>query len=239
VIDPFTQANNFDTHAFERANLYAATLLSYQVQDLPGKFFPQYSWSNRAQIDRRDPFGILSPASVPNAVGALLGASPTAGLPVNYRTGSWFSIANLSQYLFVKNDPATIDEKLKNGQPLRGFGVFSRVGYGPPETSTLTWDASVALFARGLMDSRPDDSFGVGFFYNGVSNDVKNSISRLTQGTSSAADEQGVELFYDFAITPAVRLVPSYQYIWNPLIAKVTQNQNHANVVLARLSIAY
>jgi porin len=68
---------------------------------------------------------------------------------------------------------------------------------------------------------------------------VKNSISRLTQGTSSAADEQGVELFYDFAITPAVRLVPSYQYIWNPLIAKVTQNQNHANVVLARLSIAY
>jgi porin len=239
VIDPFTQANNFDTYAFERANLYAATLLSYQDQDLPGKFFPQYSWSNRAQIDRRDPFGILSPASAPNAVGALLGALPTAGLPVNYRTGSWFSIANLSQYLLVKDDPATIDEKLKNGQPLRGLGVFSRVGYGPPETSTLTWDASVALFARGLMDSRPDDSFGVGFFYNGVSNDVKDSISRLTQGTSSAADKQGVELFYDFAITPAVRLVPSYQYIWNPLIAKVTQNQNHANVVLARLSIAY
>jgi porin len=130
VIDPFTQANNFDTHVFERANLYAATLLSYQVQDLPGKFFPQHSWSNRAQIDRRDPFGILSPASAPNAVGALLGASPTAGLPVNYRTGSWFSIANLSQYLFVKDDPATIDEKLKNGQPLRGFGVFSGSGAG-------------------------------------------------------------------------------------------------------------
>jgi len=145
----------------------------------------------------------------------------------------------LSQYLFVKDDPSTIDEKLRNGQPLRGVGVFSRFGYGPPDTSTLTWDASVALFAGGLMDSRPYDSFGVGFFYNGLSNDVKNSITRLTQGTSSAADEQGVELFYDFAITPAVQLNVSYQHIWNPLIAKVAQDQNHANVVLARLSIAY
>ena len=97
----------------------------------------------------------------------------------------------------------------------------------------------MALFAGGLMDSRPYDSFGVGFFYNGLSNDVKNSITRLTQGTSSAADEQGVELFYDFAITPAVQLNVSYQHIWNPLIAKVAQDQNHANVVLARLSIAY
>jgi hypothetical protein len=52
------------------------------------------------------------------------------------------------------------------------------------------------------MDSRPCDSFGVGFYDNVVSDNFKNSISRLTQGTSSAADERGVELFYDFAITP-------------------------------------
>ena len=167
LIDPFSQATNFDTHAFERANLYAAALLSYQVQELPGKSFPQYSWSNRAQINRSDPFGMLSPASVPNAVGALLGASSTVGLPVNYRTGSWFWIGNLSQYLFVKDDPSTIDAKLKNGQPLRGLGVFSRFGYGPPDTSTRTWDASVALFAGGLMDSGPDDSFEVDFFTMG------------------------------------------------------------------------
>jgi hypothetical protein len=48
----------------------------------------------------------------------------------------------------------------------------------------------------------------------------------VTQGTSSAADKRGVELFYDFAITPAVRLNVSYQHVWNPLIAKVTENQN-------------
>jgi len=204
------------------------------------KFFPQYSWSNRAQINRSDPFGTLSPASVPNAVGALLGASSTAGLPVNYRTGSCFGSVICLNICSSRTIPQPSTRKVEEWAAFaRLRGILLRFGYGPPDTSTLTWDASVALFAGGLMGSRPDDSFGVGFFYNGVSNDVKNSITRLTQGTSSATDEQGVELFYDFAITPAARLNFSYQHIWNPLIAKVTQNQNHANVVLARLSIAY
>ena len=89
------------------------------------------------------------------------------------------------------------------------------------------------------MDSRPYDSFGVGFYDNVVSNNFKNSITRLTQGTSSAADERGVELFYDLAITPAVRLNVSYQHVWNPLIAKVTENQDNASVFLARLNVAF
>jgi len=30
-------------------------------------------------------------------------------------------------------------------------------------------------------------------------------------------NEQGMEVFYDYAVTPAIRLIPSYQHIWNPL----------------------
>jgi len=56
---------------------------------------------------------------------------------------------------------------------------------------------------------------------------------------SSATDEQGIEVFYDFAITPAVRLNVSYQHIWNPLTAKVTLNQGDASVVLTRLNVAF
>ncbi len=64
-------------------------------------------------------------------------------------------------------------------------------------------------------------------------------VTPLTQGTSSAADERGVELYYDLAITPAVRLNVSYKHVWNPLIAKVTENQNNASVFLARLKVAF
>jgi hypothetical protein len=239
VLDPYSQPTSLDDHAFRSQNYYATAIVSYQIQGLPGQFSPSYNWSNQPEIDRGDPFGVLSPASVKQAVGALVGAAPTAGLPVNYKNASWFAIANISQYLFVKEDAASIAEKLKSGQPLRGVGVFARAGYAPPETNTLTWDASVALFARGIMESRPYDAFGVGFYDNVVSNDFKNSITRLTFGTASAADERGVEAFYDLAITPAMRLNVSYQHIWNPLIAKVAENQNNASVFLARLNVAF
>jgi porin len=239
VLDPYSQPTSFADDAFKRVNLYAAALALFKIQGLPGQFYPQFSWSNLPQIDRGDPFGALSPALVPKAVGALLGVLPKAGLPVNYRDSTWFLIANLSQYLFVKDDRVAIEEKRKSGQTLRGVGVFARGGYAPPATATVTWDASVGLFASGLMDGRPHDSFGVGFYDNAVSNNFKNSITRLTQGASSAVDEQGVELFYDFAITRAVGLNVSYQHVWNPLIAKVTENQNNANVFLTRLNIAF
>jgi porin len=239
LLDPNSQPTSLDDNAFKKQDLYAAAVASYQVQGLPGQIYPQFSWSNLPQIDRGDPFGALSPALVKNAVGALVGALPIAGLPVNYMNSTWFLIANWSQYLFVEDDPAAIEEKRKSGQTLRGVGVFARAGYGPPATTTVTWDASLGLFASGLIAGRPYDAFGVGFYNNAVSNNFKNSITRLTQETSSAADERGVEIFYDFAITPAVRLNASYQHVWNPLIAKVVENQNNASLFLTRVSIVY
>ena len=53
------------------------------------------------------------------------------------------------------------------------------------------------------------------------------------------SDESGVEVFYDLAITPAVRLIPSYQHIWNPFSAQVVTDQDHADVFLTRLTVAW
>ena len=163
----------------------------------------------------------------------------TNGLPINYSSESWFAIASLSQYLFVKDDPATVAEKLKSGQVIRGIGIFGRVGYAPADTNTVVRDASVALVAHGLYDARQYDSFGVGWFWNEISNYLKNDITTLTAGMKSVKDESGIEAFYDFAVTPAIRIIPSYQHIWNPLAAGVANNQNKADVFLARMTIAF
>jgi porin len=88
------------------------------------------------------------------------------------------------------------------------------------------------------MDVRKNDSFGIGFYYNGVSGDLKNSVGQLTGGKLNLRSEKGLEIFYDVAITPAVRLVPSYQHIWQPLIAQVASQQNSADVFLLRLNLA-
>jgi carbohydrate-selective porin OprB len=182
------------------------------------------------------PFGELSPGQVPQAVAGLLGGS-TAGLPVNYRKDSWFLIANASQYFFVFEDPASIEPKIKSGQPLSGIGVFGRLGYAPPNTNPVTRDFSLALVARGVVASRNYDSFGVGFFYNAISNRLKSNIELLTDGARTVKDEKGIEIFYDFAISPAIRLIPGYQHIWNPLSAQVV-NRPWADIFLLRLTLA-
>jgi len=237
--DPFTRANTLEDAFHHGLNLYLTAIVSYKLGGLPGQISPAFNWTNEPHIDLESPFGQLSPAQVPQAVGALLGTAPTAGLPTNFKNHTSFTISSFSQYLSLKEEDASVvAEKLRSGQQLRGIGVFGRLGYAPDATSTLTRDASVALFARGLWDSRQYDSFGMGFYYNVVSGKFKNSIQQLTAGTT-VRNEKGIEVFYDFAITPAIRVNPGYQHIWNPLIAGVAVKQNHADLFLARLNLAF
>jgi porin len=218
-------------------NIYATSIFSYTVGGLPGQSWAQFNWTNKPKIDLASPFGRLPRVAFPLALGVLLGSPSTEVLPANYKPDSWVTIGTVSQYLSVKDGPEAIAPKLQSGQPLRGIGVFGRVGYGPTETNRITRDASVALFARGLFDTRPNDSFGVGFYYNGISRPLKDDVAQLSAGTTNVKNEKGVEVFYDFAITPAIRVIPSYQHLWNPLTAEVTRNQGGADVFLVRFSV--
>jgi len=239
VLDPNSQANNLASRAFDRVNIYAASIFSYTVHGLPGQSWAQFNWTNKPKINLRTPFGALSPGENSEGVGVLLGSPATQGLPIRFKPNSWVTIGNFSQYIFVKEDKRRIARTLQSGQPLRGIGAFGRVGYAPEETNTITRDASLALFAHGLAECRREDSFGAGFFYNAISRPLKQSIAQLTPGAATVKDERGTEVFYDFAITPAIRLTPSYQRIWNPLTAQVARNQRRADVFLVRLSTTW
>jgi carbohydrate-selective porin OprB len=137
------------------------------------------------------------------------------------------------------DDATTIAEKLRSGQPLRGIGIFGRVGYAPQATNPVTSYASVALIAHGLFNGREYDSFGAGFYYNKISSNLKTDIAQLTLGNAGASNESGIEVFYNFAVTPAIRLIPSYQHIWHPLAAQVAKGQDHADLFLTRLTVAW
>ena len=239
VLDPNSQSDNFDANAFNKVNLYATAVVSYQIGGLPGQFSPAFNWSNKPKMNLDFPFGTLTPGQIRQAVGVLAGSGMTNGLPINSVNDSDFLIANLSQYLYMKDDPTTIAQKLKSGQVINGIGIFGRAGFAPASSNPITWDASVALAAHGISDERPYDSFGVAFYYNAISDDLKNDVSRLTAHTVDVKNESGIEAFYDFAVTPAIRIIPSYQHIWNPLTATVATNQSHADVFLARLTVVW
>ena len=239
VYDPNSQANNLATKAFDRVNIYGITIFSYKIGGLPGQSWAQYNWTNKPKIDLTSPFGQLSASEVPQGIGVLLGNPSAQALPINYKKTSWVTIGNFAQYLFVKDHPMAVAEKLGSGQSLRGIGLLGRIGYAPEETNPITRDASVALFANGLSNNRPNDSFGLGIYHNGISQSLKNDITRLTAATATAKNENGLEVFYDVAITPAIRLIPSYQHIWNPLTAEVAKNERSADVFLLRLSLTW
>jgi hypothetical protein len=239
VYDPNTEANNFATKAFDRVNIYGIGIFSYKIGNLPGQSWAQYNWTNKPKIDLTSPFGQLSPSEVPQAVGVLVGTPSSQALPINYKGTSWVTVGNVSQYLFVKDRPEAVAGKLGSGQPLRGIGLFGRVGYAPEKTNTITRDASVALFANGLSDHRPNDSFGLGIYHNGISQPLKNDLKHLTGSAATVKNENGLEVFYDFAITPAIRLIPSYQHIWNPMAAGVANNEHHADVFLLRTTFTW
>jgi porin len=239
VLDPSSQADNFAAHAFDKVNIYTASIFSYKVGHRPGQALAQGLWTNKPKIDLGSPFGPLAPGAGSQALGVLLGSASPQGLSINFKPNTWVVIGNLSQYFWLKEDSTTIAEKRGSGQQLRGVGVFGRAGYAPQETNPITRDASIALFAQGLSDLRKDDSFGVGFYYNGISGPLKDDIAQLTGGTASVKNEEGTEVFYDFAITPAIRVIPSYQRIWDPLTAEVVRNQRGADVISVRLSTTW
>jgi len=239
VFDPNSEANNLAAKAFDRVDVYGITIFSYTIGSVPGQSWAQANWTNKPKIDLTSPFGQLSQSEVPQAIGVLLGTASTQALPISYKGKSWVTLANFSQYLFVKDHAGAVAEKLGSGQPLRGIGLFGRIGYAPEETNPITRHASVALFANGLSDHRPNDSFGLGIYHNGISQPLKHDIARLTEATATLENEQGMEVFYDVAITPAIRIIPSYQHIWNPTTAKVAKNERGADVFLLRSSVAW
>jgi hypothetical protein len=239
VFDPNSQANNLATKAFNRANLYGAAIFSYKIGDLPGQSWAQFNWTSKPKIDLETPFRQLSSGTSSQALGILLGGPSVQGVSTNYKSDSWLTIGNFSQYLLVKDHPKEIAHKLGSGQTLRGIGVFGRVGYAPQQTNTITRDASMALFAHGVVDFRKNDSLGAGFYYNGISSPLKLDIAQLRGSKNAVQNEKGSEIFYDFAITPAIRFIPSYQHIWDPLTAEVTRNQRGADVFLARFTLIW
>ncbi|MFM8291092.1 MAG: carbohydrate porin [Planctomycetia bacterium] len=106
---------------------------------------------------------------------------------------------NFDQLLFV--DPA---------DATRGWGPFGRAGIADPDTSPL--DAFQSFGFGGSVPSRTrrDDTSGVGWYWASVSSQIGTAI---TSQFGPIGDGQGIECFYNYAVTPAIRITPDLQYV--------------------------
>jgi len=113
--------------------------------------------------------------------------------------GSWCLYWNFDQVLVV--DPA---------DDTRGWGPFGRAGIADETTSPIDMFLSFGVGGNVPGRRRPDDTFGIGWYYASASRQIGTLI---TSQFGPIGDGQGVECFYNYAVTPAVRITPDVQYV--------------------------
>ena len=133
-------------------------------------------------------------------IGGKLIFQPGQQLAVEQEDDTWALYWSTWQYLFVE-DPSDQPIDLANGVPDReGVGVFARFGVADKDTNPVEWSASVGVGGRGIIPSRDDDVFGVGYYYTHFQE------TRLSGLLGFKDEGQGFETFYNVAITPASHL---------------------------------
>ena len=125
---------------------------------------------------------------------------PIAGLVIvsTLKTGSWCLAYNFDQALYVSPE-----------DPERLWGVFGNFGIADNNPSPVRWFASTGISGASPIAGREADSFGIAYFYLGVSNPLKDLAPTLLP----LRDEQGVELYYNIAVTPWCQITPDVQMI--------------------------
>ena len=84
------------------------------------------------------------------------------------------------------------------GRPDEGFGLSANVGVSDGNPNGLRWSMYLGVGGKGLLPGRVRDAWGVGYYYDGISQYAKDAVESVV----NLSDEQGLELFYDFSVTP-------------------------------------
>ena len=213
AIDPNGSAENFADDFFKDVTITQELTVSYNISDRPGNTRLGWALTTKDLPDVSDPFNFTRPGT------DLLDFRAN----FNEVDNAVMFYLNFDQYLFTIESPASdSDEEETEFLSPRGLGLFGRFGIGPSNQNLIDLFGSFGLGAKGIIAGREYDEFGVGWYYAGISSDFNDFISTrpvlsnlLPDGLKS---ENGIEAFYNFAVTPALQLTFNGQYIFNPVL---------------------
>jgi porin len=114
------------------------------------------------------------------------------------KKGSWLAGLSFQQYLVQETS-----------NPAGGWGVFGEIDKGDGNPNLMEWTGFIGVGGGSLIPGRPDDRFGIAYFRLGVSSALKEELAPIFK----IKDESGVEVFYNFALTPWFRITGDVQFI--------------------------
>ncbi len=97
--------------------------------------------------------------------------------------------------------------------PRQGWGIFVKGATSDGNPNYVQNSIIVGIGGYGLFAGRELDSFGVGYYYYDLSNDLQDT---LNVNRERIGDEQGLEVYYSYAVTPWFFLTGDVQYISPP-----------------------
>jgi porin len=189
------------------------------------------SVANKSVFD--DPFGsgvnIRATVEFPVTLGGLPGHQ---GFTALYSTQDGTDLASLDGIHLPSPVPGTIqvkdsryyfawlfDQQLYRapGNAAEGFGLFGQFGVSDGNPNGLRWSFLTGVGGKGLVPGRSQDNWGIGYYYDRFSQDLKDALAPA----QTLRNEQGIEVFYNFALTPWCVLGLDLQVI-RPALASAT-----------------
>ena len=173
------------------SNLFADGVSLYPSLHLPSKFFGKsgkHSFGVAVTTKLYTPFDSIKQIIIPG---------PPVN-PVEPQRGSWSASYTIRQYI--------IERGRKDG-----WGVFGQVAFANKSTSPISRFVSIGIGGNGLIGSRSKDEFGIGYAYTDLSEVLKDNLAPLDLRRLRA--EHQVEMFYNFHLTPWLRLTADLQIL--------------------------
>jgi len=125
---------------------------------------------------------------------------PTA--PLSTKQGSYYVSYTFTQNL-VQRVPA---------QPMtQSWGLFGQFGFSDANPNPVGAHGYLGFGGTSLLANRPLDRFGVAYFWLSFSDELRRPIGEILG--AGVRTERGVELFYNYAVRPWLRLTPDLQIV--------------------------
>ncbi len=161
--------------------------------------------------------------------GATLSAKPFGlqgfyGVKAMYSTTEGLDLRSIPD-LLLPPETGTVPAKLANpyyigvsvqqylwqdaNDPKRGWGVFGELGFSDGNPTVQQWAGFFGLGGTGPLPSRTGDRWGLGIFRNSLSGFLVQGLRPFL----GVRDEQGLEAFYNVALTPWLHVSPDIQVV--------------------------
>jgi porin len=154
----------------------------------------------------------------------MAGRPTTISLTGIYTTKSGVDFSELSENYQNGLEPSTKEGSYSVGfqfshllhvdttNPRKGWGVHLKGAVSDGNPNYVQSSIIAGIGGTGLFRGRELDSFGVGYFYYNLSDELEKAISTADE---KYRDEQGAEVYYSFAVTPWFFVTGDLEYI-NP-----------------------